>query len=281
MRAKHAILEDVEDAVASGRSEIMLLGQIVNHYQAPDDPACDFAGLLDAVDAVPGVRRIRFTSPHPRHTSRRLIERVRDLPRVCKHFHLPVQSGSTRVLSAMRRRHTRDDYLRLLELVRQLVPAASVSTDVIVGFPGESEEDFADTLSLVEAAQYLSVFSFKYSPRPNTLAAKRMPDDIPEPVKADRLQRLQARQRDIQWALHRRLVGQELDVLIDSRGRQGGQVAGRTEGNTVVNVAVGADTGSDGLARWIGRLERVRMESAGPNSLVGVMVGEAVEERRC
>ena len=150
MRAKGDILADVADAVASGRKEVQLLGQIVNHYQAPDDAGCDFPQLLAEVDAVPGVERIRFASPHPRHTGQRLIEAVRDLPRVCKHLHLPAQSGSTRVLKAMRRRYTRDEYLELVERIRSTIPGVSLSTDIIVGFPGETRADFEETMSLVE-----------------------------------------------------------------------------------------------------------------------------------
>ena len=161
MRAKVDILDDVRQAVASGRREVQLLGQIVNHYSAPDDPACDFAQLLAEVDAVPGIERVRFASPHPRHTGKRLIEAVRDLPRVCKHLHLPVQSGSTQVLRAMRRRHTREEYLDLVAQIRESIPGVTLSTDVIVGFPGETAADFDDTLSLTEAAQYHSMFSFK------------------------------------------------------------------------------------------------------------------------
>ena len=134
MRAKADILADVRDAVESGRKEIQLLGQIVNHYHAPDDPSCDFAQLLAQVNDVPGVERIRFASPHPRHTGARLIEAVRDLPKVCKHMHLPVQSGSTRVLAAMRRRHTREEYLDLVARIRESIPGVTLSTDVIVGF---------------------------------------------------------------------------------------------------------------------------------------------------
>ena len=136
MRAKADILLDVHEAVASGRREIQLLGQIVNHYQAPDDPRCDFAQLLAEVDQVPGVERIRFASPHPRHTGARLIEAVRDLPRVCKHLHLPLQSGSTEVLRRMRRRHTREEYLDLVGRIRETVPGVTLSTDLIVGLPG-------------------------------------------------------------------------------------------------------------------------------------------------
>ena len=161
MRPKADILADVRDAVNSGRREIQLLGQIVNHYEAPDDRACDFAELLAAVNDIAGVERIRFASPHPRHTGRRLIEAVRDLPKVCKHLHLPVQSGSSRVLRAMRRRYSRESYLELVNEIRQTIPAIALSTDMIVGFPGEDARDFEETLSLTEAVQYHSMFSFK------------------------------------------------------------------------------------------------------------------------
>ena len=154
MRPKRDILEEVRHAAGEGHREIQLLGQIVNHYQAPDDPACDFAALLEAVHEVPGVERIRFASPHPRHVPMRLIDAVRDLPKVCKHFHLPVQSGSTRVLAAMRRRYTRESYLELVAVLRDKVPGIALTTDMIVGFPGESEADFGETMSLTSAERY-------------------------------------------------------------------------------------------------------------------------------
>ena len=172
MRPRRDILDEVIRAADEGHREIQLLGQIVNHYQAPDDAACDFAALLEAVHEVPGVERIRFASPHPRHVPMRLIEAVRDLPKVCKHFHLPVQSGSTRVLEAMRRRYTRESYLELVALLRDMVPGITLTTDMIVGFPGETEADFDDTMSLTRAVRYESMYSFKYSPRPNTLRAE-------------------------------------------------------------------------------------------------------------
>src|SRR4029453_8626970 len=152
MRAKADILADVRDAVDSGRREIQLLGQIVNHYEAPDDPTCDFAELLAAVNETAGVERIRFASPHPRHTGRRLIAAVRDLPRVCKPLHLPVQSGSTRHLNAMRRRYTRESYLELVNEIREAIPGVALSTDMIVGFPGETADVFEQPLSLTETA---------------------------------------------------------------------------------------------------------------------------------
>jgi tRNA-2-methylthio-N6-dimethylallyladenosine synthase len=271
MRAKADILADVREAVESGRKEIQLLGQIVNHYSAPDDSACDFADLLAHVNDVPGVERIRFASPHPRHTGERLIEAIRDLPKVCKHLHLPVQSGSSRVLRAMRRRHTREEYLDLLQRIRESIPGVTLSTDMIVGFPGEAAEDFEETLSLTRAARYHSMFSFKYSPRPNTLAAKRMADDVSEDEKTARIVALQALQREIQTRLHEDAVGSVADVLVDSASRrQLHEVSGRTSGNTVVNFPLPSDTPLHTPQRaWIGRTVPVRITRAGPHSLWG------------
>lgn len=272
MRAKADILADVREAVGSGRKEIQLLGQIVNHYQAPDDRGCDFAQLLADVNDIPGVERIRFASPHPRHTSERLIQAVRDLPKVCKHLHLPVQSGSTRVLTAMRRRHTREQYLELMARIREAIPDVTLSTDMIVGFPGETSEDFEDTLSLTAAARYESMFSFKYSPRPNTLAAKRMPDDVPAEEKTTRIVALQSLQRRIQTALHEAAVGAVVEVLVDSTSRRGAfELSGRTMGNTVVNLPAPADTPPDGSS-WLGRTVWVRISRGGPHSLSGEAV---------
>jgi tRNA-2-methylthio-N6-dimethylallyladenosine synthase len=271
MRAKADILEEVRQAAESGRREVQLLGQIVNHYQAPDDPRCDFAQLLAEVNDVPGIDRIRFASPHPRHTGRRLIEAVRDLPKVCKHLHLPVQSGSSRVLAAMRRRHTREEYLDLVHHVREAIPNVTLSTDMIVGFPGETAEDFEQTLSLVVAARYQSMFSFKYSPRPNTLALRRMPDDVSEDEKTVRIVALQTLQRDIQTRLNEEAVGSTVDVLVDAMSRRrDGEISGRTTGNVVVNFArpVRPDEAAGGHA-WMGRLVPVNIKRAGPHSLWG------------
>jgi tRNA-2-methylthio-N6-dimethylallyladenosine synthase len=262
MRPKSDILAEVHEAVASGRTEVQLLGQIVNHYQAPDDSRCDFAGLLEAVNDVPGIRRIRFASPHPRHVSPRLVEAIRDLPRVCRHLHLPVQSGSTRILAAMRRRHTREDYLDLVARLKDQIPGIQLSTDMIVGFPGESELDFDDTLTLVEAVRFHSMFSFKYSERPDTLAATRLRDDVPEEEKASRLASLQERQKAVQTALHEQAVGTSVEVLVDSVSRRREtELSGRTTGNTVVNFP--------GLASQLGCLVRVTIERSGPHSVWG------------
>ena len=272
MRPVADILAEAREAVRTGAREVQLLGQIVNHYQAPDDPACDFAGLLERLNTIDGLDRIRFASPHPRHVTARMIEAMRTLPKVCRHLHLPVQSGSSRILAAMRRRHTREDYLRLVDRLRSAIPDIALSTDMIVGFPGETEEDFEATLSLAREVRYHSMFSFKYSPRPNTLALKRLKDDVEEGEKTSRIVALQALQREIQGELHQRAVGRVFDVLVDSRSRRREwELSGRTSGNTVVNFA--------GAPDWIGRLVPVAITAANPNSLKGEAVASALDTR--
>jgi tRNA-2-methylthio-N6-dimethylallyladenosine synthase len=268
MRCKRDIVSEVVQAAGEGHREIQLLGQIVNHYQAPDDPSCDFAGLLESIQDIPGVERIRFASPHPRYVPMRLIEAVRDLPKVCKHFHLPVQSGSNRILQMMRRRYTRESYLGLVDDLRSLVPGITLSTDMIVGFPGETDADFEDTLSLTHAVRYESMFSFKYSPRPNTLALKRHTDDVDEPEKTRRIVALQALQRDVQLELHEAALGSEVEVLVDSVSRRRDwELSGRSSGNTVVNFA--------GPRDWLGRTVNVRITRAGAYSVGGEAVCDA------
>jgi tRNA-2-methylthio-N6-dimethylallyladenosine synthase len=262
MRPAADIVAEARHAVETGAREIQLLGQIVNHYQAPDVAACDFAGLLERLQDIDGLDRIRFASPHPRHVTPRMIGAMRSLSKVCRHLHLPVQSGSTRILAAMRRRHTREDYLQLVERLRDAIPNIALSTDMIVGFPGETEEDFEATLSLTRAVRYHSMFSFKYSPRPNTLALKRLADDVTEAEKTSRIVALQALQRETQGELHEQAVGRVFEVLVDSRSRRRDwELSGRTSGNTVVNFA--------GDPVWIGRLVPVLITAANPNSLKG------------
>ena len=268
MRSWSAIVEEARRAVDEGAKEIQLLGQIVNHYQAPDDRSCDFAELLARLDAIEGLERIRFASPHPRHVTSRMIDAMRSLPKVCRHLHLPVQSGSTRLLKEMRRRYTRESYLQLVQALREAMPDIALSTDMIVGFCGETADDFAETLSLTAAVRYHSMFSFKYSPRPNTLALKRMPDDVPEDEKTRRIVELQALQRDIQGGLYREAIGRVEPVLVDARSRRRDwELSGRTSGNTIVNFA--------GQAAWIGRIVPVRITGANPNSLRGEVLAAA------
>ena len=262
MRPVADIVAEARRAVETGAREVQLLGQIVNHYRAPDDVSCDFAGLLERLNEVRGLERIRFASPHPRHVTPRMIAAMRDLPKVCRHLHLPVQSGSTRVLESMRRRYTREQYLELTERVREAMPGIALSTDMIVGFPGETAADFEQTLSLVRSVRYHSMFSFKYSPRPNTLALKRMPDDVADEEKTRRIVALQALQSEIQRELYAAVVGQVVDVLVDSRSRRRDwELSGRTRGNTVVNFS--------GEPEWIGQTVPVRITAANPNSLRG------------
>ena len=262
MRPVRDIVAEAQYAADTGAKEIQLLGQIVNHYQAPDDPSCDFAGLLERLNEIAGLHRIRFASPHPRHVTPRMIEALRTLPKVCRHLHLPVQSGSTEVLRAMRRRHTREEYLELVARLRGAIPDIALSTDIIVGFPGERAEHFEQTLSLAEAVRYHSMFSFKYSPRPNTLALKRMPDDVSEAEKTRRIVELQSVQKRIQGEIYGQTVGRVEEVLIDSRSRRREwELSGRTAGNTVVNLS--------GDPSSIGEVVPVRITGANPNSLRG------------
>jgi tRNA-2-methylthio-N6-dimethylallyladenosine synthase len=262
MRPKADILAEVREAAAGGRREVQLLGQIVNHYAAPDDPACDFTGLLEAIHGVDGIDRIRFASPHPRHVDERFLAAMRRLPKVCRHLHLPVQSGSTPVLQSMRRRYTREGYLALVARIRECLPDVALSTDMIVGFPTETAADFEETLTLAARVRYHSMFSFKYSPRPNTLAAQRLADEVSEEEKTRRIVALQALQRDIQTDLNAQLVGCTVHVLVDAASRRRDtELSGRTSTNVVVNLP--------GEASWIGRLLPVRIERAGPHSVWG------------
>jgi len=270
MRPKADIVAEVREAAGSGRREVQLLGQIVNHYRAPDDPSCDFTGLLEAVHEVDGIERIRFASPHPRHFDDRFLGAMRRLPKICRHLHLPVQSGSTRVLEAMRRRYTRESYLDLVARIRAVLPDVALSTDMIVGFPGETAADFEETLSLTEAVRYTSMFSFKYSARPNTLAAKRLPEDVDEAEKTRRIVALQALQRDIQSGLNEALVGRTVEVLVDAASRRREtELSGRTTTNVVVNLP--------GPVEWIGRTLPIRVERAGAHSVWGRIDSGAVD----
>ncbi len=267
MRPADEILAEVRHAAAAGHREVHLLGQIVNHYHDSADPRRDFAWLLHEVHEVPGVERIRFASPHPRHVTPAMIAAMRDLPKVCNHLHLPLQSGSSAVLKKMRRRYSRETYLALVEQVRTAIPDIALSTDIIVGFPGETDGDFEDTLSLVEAVGFHGMFSFMYSQRPNTLAAKKMPDTVPDAEKTGRLMTLQARQKAIQTRLHARSIGQTVPVLVDSRSRRqadGEMFSGRTAQNTVVNFP--------GKPEWLGSTVAVRIDAAGAHSLRGEVV---------
>ena len=265
MRSSDEILAEVKLAAEDGHSEIHLLGQIVNHYQDPVNPELDFSELLRLVEKIEKVKRIRFASPHPRHVSDRLIETMGELKKVCRHLHLPLQSGSSKILKSMNRRHTREHYLNLVNKVRKSIPEIALSTDIIVGFPGETESDFLETLNMTETVRFNSMFSFKYSERPNTLASKRLPDTVPSEEKLARLMRLQGLQKKIQSGLNEELVGQTVEVLIDSRSRKRPhELSGRTSQNIIVNF--------QGTSDQIGGLATVRIDESGPHSVHGFQV---------
>jgi tRNA-2-methylthio-N6-dimethylallyladenosine synthase len=220
------VISEVERVVAEGTTEVVLLGQTVNSY---NDGEHDFADLLRAVGGVAGIRRVRFTSPHPNDFSDRVIAALAETPAVCEHVHLPVQSGSDRVLRRMLRRYTRDGYLDCVARLRAAVPGLALTTDVIVGFPGESEDDFLETLSLVREVGYQDAFTFVFSPRDGT-AATRFPEaeTIPEDVASERLARLIATVRGGARARNLRALGARVGVLVEKEARRGGLMQART-----------------------------------------------------
>ena len=262
-RPADRILEDCRRLVDDGYTEIQLLGQTVNSWRDSSPLRLNFAGLLGRVAAVPGVRRVRFTTSHPRDFTPDIVEAIDTYPALCDHVHLPVQCGSNALLERMRRTYTREEYLERIDCIRSARRDISVSTDVIVGFCGETAADFDETLSLLERVGYDQVFSFKYSPRPST-AARDWRDDVSDEEKSRRLSDLQERQRQIQLRRNQALVGRELEVLVEGYQSRLGQAVGRTTSNRVVNFA--------GEPEWVGRYLSVRITSAGPNSLVGERV---------
>jgi tRNA-2-methylthio-N6-dimethylallyladenosine synthase len=263
-RSRHSasILADVHSLVDMGYSEVQLLGQTVNSYRDPSPRGMNFTELLIAVGQTPGIRRVRFTTSHPMDFSRDIVSAIDEVPALCDHIHLPVQSGSTRVLRAMRRTYTREDYLEKICWIRAARRPIAITSDLIVGFPGENEAEFEETLSLVDEVQFDSIFSFKYSPRPNTPALEMLDAAISEEEQGRRLAILQDRQREIQIARHATLAGESFEVLVDSRHAKRGQWAGRTTGNRVVNF-------TSRLENLLGTYVTVRVTSGGANSLLG------------
>ena len=232
-RDAEAIVAEARALAADGHPEIELLGQNVNAWHHGPD---DLASLLHQIDRLPGVRRLRFTTSHPGHLSRSIMEAMRDLPSVCNHLHLPAQSGSDRVLRRMRRGYTRARYLAKIDWLRAAVPDMAFSTDLIVGFPGETEEDFEATLALVRAGGFAQIYAFAYSRRPGTEAATA-PDTVPAEVQSERLQRLLAVQEEITARVNASLLGRTFEVLLDGPSRlDEGVVKGRTRCNRIVHL---------------------------------------------
>jgi tRNA-2-methylthio-N6-dimethylallyladenosine synthase len=279
-RPAEEIIREIQGLVEAGYQEITLLGQNVNSYgkRFPDgfgykgplgrlrlletapEQLLDFAALLRRIDRESGAARIRFTTSHPFDANERLFGAMAACRSACEWLHLPVQSGSNRILRAMRRGYTHDAYLEKIAALRRLIPDISLSTDIIVGFPGETDEDFEETARLMREVQYDSAFIFKYSPRPGTDAAARV-DDVPPEVKAARNQALLQLQDELSLARLRRYEGRTVEVLIEGPGKQPGQLFGRTRGNHGVIL--------DGPEAWAGRCLKARIERAGPHTLFG------------
>jgi tRNA-2-methylthio-N6-dimethylallyladenosine synthase len=261
-RPASAILAEAGRLVAAGAREITLLGQNVNawHGSAPSGSAWSFGRLLAALAEIPGLARLRYTTSHPLDMDAALIAAHADLPQLMPYLHLPVQSGSDRVLAAMNRRHTSADYLRIVHTLRAARPDIALSSDFIVGFPGETDADFDDTLNLIRQVGFAQAYSFAYSPRPGTAAATS-PGQIPASIKNARLQTLQALLLDQQTAFNTACLGRTLDVLFVGPGRRPGQISGRTPYLQPVHVQGGPEL--------IGRILPVTIDDARPNSLGG------------
>jgi len=239
------ILAEVRDAAAGGAFEVQLLGQNVNSYRDPGS-GLGLPDLLGAVAAVPGIEWVRFITSHPKNFGDELIRAMAGIPKVCPALHLPLQSGSSRILERMNRGYSREDYLALVGRLRRSVPSLLLMTDIIVGFPGETEEDFEATCGLLREVGFAGIFSFRYSPRPLTAAAA-VADDVPLEVKRRRLVALQALQRSIQTGIFRSFIGRDVRALVTGPSPKGaGRVSGRTAGNLVVNF----DGASDAPGRW-------------------------------
>jgi tRNA-2-methylthio-N6-dimethylallyladenosine synthase len=296
-RTSASVIREAGEIAAAGFTEIQLLGQNVNSYRDPSPAGWDFATLLDQVGRVPGIRRVRFTTSHPRDFVKPIVDAIDRNEALCNHVHLPVQSGSTRVLDAMQRLYTRDEYMRRIDWMKSARRPIAISTDIIVGFPGETWEDFEATLDLLEQVEYDSVFSFKYSRRPNT-AALALEDQIAEEEKTRRLAIVQERQRAIQVRRNAAYLGSVEECLVEGFNKATGQWIGRTSQNKTLNFLKPDALGQESMTRQIpdretpnyrtnptelsmlGRYVAVRVTRAGPNSLAGEYAGELSCEAR-
>jgi tRNA-2-methylthio-N6-dimethylallyladenosine synthase len=264
-RSGSSVLAEARRIADLGYTEIQLLGQNVNSYRDPEGKL-SFAELLAAVGQVAGIRRVRFTTSHPRHFTREIVEAIDAYPTLCDHVHLPVQSGSTRILKAMAREYTPEWYLERISWIKAARRNISLSTDIIVGFPGETPDDFIQTMDLLGEVEYDCVFGFKYSARPNTPALV-MIDSIPEAEKAQRLQVLLDRQREIQRINYARHLGDVVEVMVEGMNPARGQITGRSSQNKPVNF-----TCAQPIAPAPGTYLKVRITATHPNSLVGEAV---------
>jgi tRNA-2-methylthio-N6-dimethylallyladenosine synthase len=261
-RTANSVLDEAIRMADAGFTEIQLLGQNVNSYHDPS-AKMTFAELLAAVGSIPGIRRVRFTTSHPRDFTKDIVDVIDAVPTLCDHVHLPVQSGSTAVLHAMSREYTRDWYLERIAWIKAAKRNISITSDIIVGFPGETEEDLEQTATLLEEVGYDAIFAFKYSPRPNTPAIT-MADSIPEEVKVKRLQILLDRQRETQRFNYERHLGEVMELMVEGHNRQRNQVIGRSTQNKTVNF-----TTTQPILPATGSYVSVRITQTFPNSLLG------------
>jgi tRNA-2-methylthio-N6-dimethylallyladenosine synthase len=264
-RTSDSVLAEARRMAEAGYTDVQLLGQNVNSYADPSHKK-SFAELLAAVGEIPGIRRVRFTTSHPRDFTKDIVDAIEAVATLCDHVHLPVQSGSSRVLDAMFREYTREEYLERIAWMKAAKREISLTTDVIVGFPGETEAEFHETLALLTEVGYDGVFSFKYSPRPNT-PALQYADSIPDGEKSRRLQILQEHQREIQRQSYRRHVGQQLEVMVEGKNDARGQIIGRTSQNKTLNFVLHGSAEPS-----FGDYVQVRVTQAFPNSLLGELV---------
>ncbi|HEY6352616.1 MAG TPA: tRNA (N6-isopentenyl adenosine(37)-C2)-methylthiotransferase MiaB [Candidatus Angelobacter sp.] len=264
-RTSESVLAEARQMADLGYTDIQLLGQNVNAYRDPLGKK-SFAELLYAVGELPGIRRVRFTTSHPRHFGKDIVDAIDSQPTLCDHIHLPVQSGSSRILKAMSREYTPEMYLEKIVWIKAANREIALTTDIIVGFPGETESDFEQTITLLHHCQFDGVFSFKYSPRPNTPALS-MIDSIPENEKSRRLQILQERQREIQRANYEKRVGKIYEVMVEGKNEARGQLVGRTSQNITLNF-----TTQSSAAPETGTYANVLVTRSFPNSLVGEML---------
>ncbi|MEW5974719.1 MAG: tRNA (N6-isopentenyl adenosine(37)-C2)-methylthiotransferase MiaB [Acidobacteriota bacterium] len=263
-RPGRKVLEEVEQLASEGYREVMLLGQTVNSWTDPEGEVPSFAALLARVAAVAGIRRVRFTSPHPNDFRADIVAAIEETPAICNQIHLPAQSGSTSVLRRMKRDYTREEYLEKVQLLKTSRREIALSSDIIVGFPGESQDEFEETISLLDEVRFDSIFSFKYSPRPGTEAFS-MPDAVPEEEKSRRLMVLQEFQRKIQLERNATFIGKEYEILVEGRSQKDVKaLMGRTTQNKIVNFS--------GPEALLGQFVRVRVTGSGPNSLQGEWV---------
>jgi len=277
-RTSESVLNEARELARMGYAEIQLLGQNVNSYRDPSSAGWDFARLLRAVGEVDGIRRVRFTTSHPRDFVKDIIDAIDDNPVLCNHVHLPVQSGSSSVLARMQRLYTREEYMRRIDWMKNARRDITITTDIIVGFPGETEADFEDTLALLDEVEYDSLFSFKYSRRPNT-SALELADHVAEEEKSRRLAILQEKQRAIQIRRNSASVGTIEEAFVEGYNQATGQWIGRTSENRTLNFVHPQLAAPGEGATLVGSTRSVRVTRAGPNSLAGEAVVPVSDDR--